>query len=168
MNNYNGYIEEMMRAPAIGFSNHYQKNKQRACTILLVEDDWDDYFFAKDSCENSELVKDVILMPNGEELLYYLKDHGFYDHSIIRYNPLLIVLDLQMPKMNGYDVLKELKSDPFLKEVPVIVLSTLDHDQPIAKAFDHGADGYLTKPLNMRKLEKFIPQGWQWPPQEMW
>lgn len=137
MNNYNGYIEDMIRAPAYGFtksklnqkiarqSSSSSEDSVSNCTIFLVEDDWDDYFFAKDSCEGSDLVKEVVLMPNGEELIYYLKEHGFYDHSVIRYNPLLVVLDLQMPKMNGYEVLKELKADPFLNEVPVIVLSAL-------------------------------------------
>lgn len=114
------------------------------------------------------MIKDVIPLPDGADLIDYLKENGYYDHSVIRYSPLLILLDIQMPGINGYEILKELKSDPFLKEVPIVILSGLANKYPIAKAFGLGADGYLTKPLNLQKLEQFVPEGWQWPPEDLW
>lgn len=170
-----GYDENTLKAPKKNFSanqvsstNALPQEEIKPCTILLVDDDLDDRFAAIRQCKTSPLVKDIVELTDGSELISYMKEYGYYDHSIIRYNPLLIVLDLQMPGVNGYEILQELKSDPFLQEVPIIVLSSLSNQYPITKALGLGANGYLTKPLNLNKLEQFIPKGWQWPPESMW
>ena len=174
MESISGYTEATLRSPLKGleFKKATEENLDqetiKPCTIILVDDDLDDRYFTMEECKNSPLVKEIIPLRDGTDLVTYLKDNGFYDHSVIRYNQLLIVLDMQMTGINGFEILEELKADPFLKEVPIIILSSLGNKYPIAKAFGLGADGYLNKPLRLEKLEKFIPEAWEWPPESMW
>ena len=145
-----------------------QPEPVKPCTIILVDDDPDDRHFAMEAFKRSEKVKDVLPLPDGEDLIGYLKERGFYDRSVLCFNPILILLDLQMPRLNGFETLAKIKYDPFLKEVPVIVLTTLTDTRKIFEAMSLGADGYLNKPLDFKKLEGFLARGWSWPPQEMW
>ena len=81
--------------------------------------------------------------------------------------PLVIVLDLNMPAMDGFAVLQELKSDAFLAEIPVIVVSGTQSDEEIQRAFALKANGVFRKPINIGKLDAFFKDGWTWPRQEM-
>lgn len=145
-----------------------ESKKIEPCTIIMAEDDQDDRMHATHKFKQSNLVRDVISVPDGTKLVDYMKEEGFYDRSVMRYNPVVIVIDLQMPGMDGFEILSEIKADSFLKEIPVIVLSSLKTDQSIAKAFQLGADGFLRKPLQLKKIEAFLHMGWQWPPKELW
>lgn len=148
--------------------NQVKREPFKPCTVILVDDDPDDRAFAIRSFEASDKVRDVLPLPDGEDLIAYLKESGFYDRSVLCFNPILILLDLQMPRMDGFGVLREVKSDPFLKDVPVVVLSTLCSMHRILEAFSLGADGYLKKPLDFKNLEDFLAMGWSWPPKELW
>lgn len=145
-----------------------QSKEIKPCTIILAEDDQDDRLLAMHKFKSSSLVKDVVMVPDGTKLVDYMKENGFYDRSVMCYTPMVIVIDLQMPNMDGFDVLAEVKSDAFLKEIPVIVLSSLKTDESVAKAFRLGADGFLKKPLELKRLESMLYMGWQWPPADMW
>ena len=138
------------------------------CTIILVEDDIDDQIFAKKSLESSEYVKETKMLSDGQALLSYLDEQGYYDRSVMNWNPVLIVLDLNMPRVDGFDVLKEIKADPFISNIPVVVLSSIETRHKVLEAFTLGADGYMTKPLDLSKLEDFLELSWQWPPKEMY
>ncbi|MCI5061218.1 MAG: response regulator [Alphaproteobacteria bacterium] len=138
------------------------------CSVILVDDDMDDRNFAIKKLEKSKLVQEVLALPSGMDLISYMKQEGFYDHSVIRYSPVLILLDMQMPKMNGLDVIRDIRSDSFLKDIPIIVLSGQKHTHVIGQAFALGANGYLKKPLRLNKVEGFLPQAWQWPPPDLW
>lgn len=145
-----------------------QAKEIKPCTIILAEDDQDDRMLAMHKFKSSSLVKDVVAVPDGTKLIDYMKESGFYDRSIMCYNPMVIVIDLQMPNMDGFEILSEVKSDSFMKEIPVIVLSSLKTDNSVAKAFRLGADGFLRKPLELKRLESLLYMGWQWPPADMW
>lgn len=140
----------------------------KPCTILLAEDDIDDQKFALETFKKTKLVKSVHTLPDGTDLINYMKQEGFYDHSIISYTPIIIVLDLEMPKMNGFEVLQDIRSDCFLCEIPIIVLSSIRNKEKISKAFQYGATGYLMKPIKPHQIEHFIENAWQWPPKELW
>jgi two-component system response regulator len=140
----------------------------KPCTIILAEDNQDDRMLAMQKFKKSNLVKDVVAVPDGMKLIDYMKKEGFYDHSIICFTPMVIVIDLQMPNKDGFEILADIKSDNFLKEIPVIVLSSLKTDESVSKAFRLGADGFLKKPLEMKRLESLLCMGWQWPPAELW
>jgi CheY-like chemotaxis protein len=138
------------------------------CRVLLVEDDFDDQVLAKKRLTLSPEVEDVICFSNGTELVQYLYDQGFHDRSAWCLTPMVIVLDLNMPMMDGFAVLQELKSDPFLSEIPVIVVSGTQSREEVQKAFSLKADAVFKKPLNVSKLQAFFKEGWSWPRKEMW
>ncbi len=140
----------------------------KPCTIMLVDDDQDDREFAIRKFNRSRHVRDVKALPSGVDLISYMKEEGFYDHSVIRYNPLLIVLDMHMPKMNGLEVIEDIRSDNFMKEIPIVILSSQNDRKTVLEAYKSGANGYLHKPLNVRNIERYLPQAWQWPPEELW
>ena len=146
----------------------HQPDEFVPCRIFLVEDDADDMALGKRSLETSDRVKEVVCFSNGRELIDYMKSQGFQDHSVMCLTPVLIIIDLNMPRMNGFEILKELKSDPFLQEIPVIVLSGADRETALKKARDLKANACFHKPMNVEKLHRFFDTAWQWPTNEMW
>jgi len=140
----------------------------KPCTIILVDDDKDDRLFAMAEFKKSAAIRDVLALPSGTDLISYMKEKGFYDHSVISYSPVLIVLDMQMPTMNGIEVLQDIRADHFLREIPIIVLSSQYDRETVREAYINGATGYLTKPFNLEEIESFLPSAWQWPPSELW
>lgn len=138
------------------------------CRVLLVEDDLDDQAFSKRELESSDLVQEVRCFSNGEDLIAFMRDQGFQDHTVMCMTPTIIVVDLNMPKMDGFKVLQMLKSDTFLEEIPVVVVSGELSYETIRRALDLRADGVFRKPMNVEKIQSFLNQGWQWPTKEMW
>lgn len=141
---------------------------EQPCRILLVEDNYDDQLLAIKRLKLSPDVEDVLCFANGTELIKYLYDQGFHDRSAWSMTPMIIVLDLNMPTMDGFAVLQELKSDSFLAEIPVIVVSGTQSADEVQRAFALKADGVFKKPLNVSKLNSFFKDGWSWPRKEMW
>lgn len=145
-----------------------QNNKAGECRVLLVEDDEDDRIFSKSQLEASPLVAEVKCFADGDELMKYMNEQGFDDHTVLCMTPTIIIVDLNMPKIDGFKVLQRLKSDPFLEDIPVVALSgQLDYDK-IRRAMDLGADAIIRKPLKVDKLAECLSHGWQWPTRDMW
>jgi len=96
-----------------------------------------------------------------------MREQGFFDHTVMCLTPTVIVVDLNMPKVDGFKIVQMLKSDNFLKEIPVIVVSGELSCDAMQKAVDLGADGVFRKPLTAEKLSSFLDLGWQWPTREM-
>ncbi len=144
------------------------KKSPAACRVLLVEDDIDDQFLGKKRLEASGKVSEVLCFANGEELIEYMEEQGFHDRSVVWWTPTVIILDLNMPKVNGFEILKRLKSDSFLREIPVVVVSGNASQENVRKAYDLKADAFFTKPMNVYKFQSFLERGWQWPTMDMW
>jgi CheY-like chemotaxis protein len=142
--------------------------KNQRCRVLLIEDDIDDQILAKKRLKRSDMVEDVLCFSNGTELIQYLYDQGFHDRSVWCMTPMVIILDLNMPLMDGFAVLQELKSDPFLGEIPVLVVSGTQSKDDVQKAMGLKADAVFQKPLNVEKLESYFQNAWTWPRQDMW
>jgi CheY-like chemotaxis protein len=139
-----------------------------ACRVFLVEDDADDMFFSKKQLEESGFVNEVKCFSDGTELIDYMKAQGFYDRSVVCLEPIIIVIDLNMPRRDGFRLLQILKSDKFLQGIPMLVVSSiLDYDV-MRKAMELQADGVFRKPLNAEKIREYVDQAWQWPTREMW
>lgn len=138
------------------------------CRVFLVEDDLDDQAFSKRELESSALVHEVKVFSNGEDLISYMRAQGFQDHTVMCMTPTIIVVDLNMPKMDGFRVLEMLKSDLFLEEIPVVVVSGELSYETIRRALDLRADGIFRKPMSVEKIQSFFSRGWQWPTREMW
>ncbi|MBL8712778.1 MAG: response regulator [Alphaproteobacteria bacterium] len=133
------------------------------CRVLLVEDEEDDRIFSKTTLENSGYVKEVTCFADGEELVKYMREQGFEDHSVNCAIPTIIIIDINLPRMDGLTLLARLKSDQFLEDIPVVILSGELNYESIRRALDLRADGVLRKPLNVEKVCEYLKHGWQSP-----
>ncbi|NOU90795.1 response regulator [Paenibacillus sp. LMG 31460] len=118
--------------------------------ILLVEDNPGDIRLIVEVLKEGKIHNNLSVVEDGEEALAYLKREGSYQDAIV---PDIILLDLNLPKINGTEVLAEIKNDPLLKYIPVIILTTSEAEQDILRAYDLHANCYITKPVN---LEQFL------------
>lgn len=113
--------------------------------ILLVEDDQVDVMTVKRALKEVKVTNPVVNAENGEEALHYLRD---LRHA----KPCIILLDLNMPIMNGIEFLRVVKQDPLLKRIPVVVLTTSGEQQDKVSSFDLGVAGYMAKPVDYRQF----------------
>ena len=121
-------------------------------TILMADDDADDRRLTKDALEESRLANDLRFVENGEELLAYLRHEGKWANPEDAPRPGLILLDLNMPRMDGRTALKEIKEDPELRQIPITVLTTSKADEDIFRSYDLGVNSYIVKPVTFEAL----------------
>lgn len=136
--------------------------------VMLVEDDFDDQFFAREELKRAKGVGKVICFSNGKALLEFLSQEIEKDKNYLRAAPTVIVLDLNMPLMSGLEVLNELKSNPALKGIPIIIVTGEQSPWEIEKAFSFKADAVFKKPFNVGKLRKFFEEGSHWSWSSLW
>ncbi|MFH2041395.1 MAG: response regulator [Acidobacteriota bacterium] len=117
--------------------------------ILLVEDDIVDQMTVKRALKEIHVSNRLIIANNGEEALFYLQNDTYE-------KPTLVLLDINMPKMNGIEFLKVVKEDDILKKIPVIVLSSSKEDSDRIDSFDLGVAGYMVKPVDYKKFVDVI------------
>ncbi|HYV32984.1 MAG TPA: response regulator [Candidatus Binatia bacterium] len=118
----------------------------------MADDDADDRLLAKDALTECRLANDLHFVENGEELLEYLKRRGKYASLADAPRPGLILLDLNMPKKDGREALKEIKADPELRRIPVVVLTTSKADTDIGRIYELGANSFIAKPVSFDSL----------------
>jgi len=121
-------------------------------TILLADDDADDRMLAKDALKESRLANDLRFVENGEELMEYLRRQGQFADEGKSPTPGLILLDLNMPRKDGREALKEIKSDPNLRHIPIVVLTTSKAEEDIYRTYDLGVNSFITKPVTFDGL----------------
>lgn len=120
--------------------------------ILLAEDDPDDRLLTRRALSESPVPSEVVTVEDGEELLRYLRrEDGYSDPATAPY-PDLILLDLNMPRMDGREALREIKTDPELQRIPVVVLTTSEAEQDIWQSYDLGGNAFITKPVRFDEL----------------
>jgi CheY-like chemotaxis protein len=117
--------------------------------ILMADDDADDRLMAKEALEASGLLNEMRFVEDGVELMLYLNRQGKYQDAP---RPGLILLDMNMPRKNGRESLKELKAHPDFKRIPVVILTTSQADEDIKLGYDLGASSYITKPVTFEGL----------------
>jgi CheY-like chemotaxis protein len=120
--------------------------------ILVAEDDADDRLLAKDALAESQMHAELHFVENGEELLDYLYQRAKYSGSTNAPRPRLILLDLNMPRKDGREVLREIKATPSLRCIPVVVLTTSKADTDIERLYELGANSFITKPVRFDAL----------------
>ncbi|HTX92857.1 MAG TPA: response regulator [Anaerolineales bacterium] len=118
--------------------------------ILLVEDSLGDVRLVQEALDEAKVRNTMSVVGDGVEAMAYLQKQGKYSRAA---RPGLILLDLNLPKKNGFEVLQEIKSDDTLKHIPVVVLTTSQSEQDIVKSYDLFANAYITKPVD---LEQFL------------
>ena len=123
--------------------------------ILLVEDNEDDIVLEQEALADAKLVNLMYVVRDGEEAMAYLRRQGKYHDAQM---PGLILLDINMPKKNGFEVLNEIKTDPVLMHIPVVMLTTSDSEADIVKSYAKGACSYITKPMDFNKFGDVIKQ----------
>lgn len=127
-------------------------HRKKPTVILMAEDDPDDRMFSKDALEEANLPISLEVVEDGTELMDYLFNRGRYEDPHSCPLPGLILLDLNMPKKDGREALQEIKADPRLRHIPVIVLTTSRAEEDILKSYDLGVSGYITKPVTYQRL----------------
>ena len=125
-------------------------------TILMADDDEEDRMLTQKAFELNHLGNDLRFVEDGEELLDYLHHRGKYELPDSSPRPGLILLDLNMPKKDGREALEVIKKDPALRRIPVVVMTTSEADQDVARSYDLGANSYVTKPVTFDSLAKVI------------
>ena len=126
--------------------------ERKPIAILVADDDPDDRQMTKEALEENYLLNDLRFVVDGEELLHYLRREGKYADPQASPRPGLILLDLNMPRMDGREALKKIKSDPTLRRIPVIVLTTSKAEEDIYRTYDLGVNSFITKPVNFEQL----------------
>jgi two-component system response regulator len=125
---------------------------RRPITILMADDDADDRQMTKEAFEESHLTNDLRFVEDGVELMDYLQRRGKYSDPASSPLPGLILLDLNMPKKDGREALRELKADPRLKAIRVVVLTTSKAEEDIFRTYNLSAASYITKPVTFAAL----------------
>lgn len=127
-------------------------NNRNPINILMADDDEDDRLMSKEAMEEARLTNNIYFVEDGEELMDYLYQRGKYSGSNNSPRPGLILLDLNMPKKDGREALKEIKADPDLRQIPVVVLTTSQAEQDIYRTYDLGVSSFITKPVSFEGL----------------
>ena len=126
-------------------------SKAKAITILMAEDDPDDRLLAYEAFEESRLANELHLVEDGEELMNYLYHRGKYNEAPAP-RPGVILLDLNMPRKDGREALREIKADPDLRRIPVVVLTTTKAEEDILRTYDLGVNSFIVKPVTFSGL----------------
>jgi two-component system, chemotaxis family, response regulator Rcp1 len=128
----------------------YDNGSVQGIEILLVEDNPGDVRLTREALKDGKIVNNLHVAENGVEALAFLRQEGKY-HDAVR--PELILLDLNLPKKDGREVLAEIKADKDLKRIPVVILTSSEAEQDIVKSYNLHANCYVTKPVD---LDQFI------------
>lgn len=130
-------------------------NPLQHVTMLLVEDDPGHARLIEKNLRRANITNPIIILDNGQKAVDFLFSQGEYagqDHP----SQLLILLDLNLPVLDGFEVLKKMKSDPRTKSIPVIILTTTDDPQEIAHCYELGCNVYVTKPVNYERFSEAV------------
>ncbi len=131
------------------------KNRE-AIIILYAEDDPEDRMLVADALEESRLANELHTVTDGEELMDYLHRRGEYAKLSDTPLPGLILLDLNMPKKDGREALKEIKTTPDLRRIPVVALTTSKAEEDILRTYDLGVNSFIVKPVTFESLVDLV------------
>jgi CheY-like chemotaxis protein len=127
----------------------------RPIEILLVEDDPGDVLMTREALEDSKVINNLHVVDNGEEAIAFLRCEGDYAGSP---RPDLVLLDLNLPRLDGREVLALVKADEDLRRIPVVVLTTSEAEEDVLRSYDLHANAYVTKPVDFEQFSKVIRQ----------
>jgi two-component system response regulator len=128
----------------------------KAIRILVADDDADDRMLIGDAFQEAHLSNPVDFVEDGIELLEYLKREGKFSDLSEQHLPGIILLDLNMPRMDGRTALAEIRKDPVLRKIPVVVLTTSQSEEDILRTYDLGVNSFITKPVTFDGLVNVV------------
>ncbi|MFQ3234558.1 MAG: CheY-like chemotaxis protein [Paraglaciecola sp.] len=126
--------------------------KSKPIVILMADDDEDDRMLAEDALRESRVLNELHCVKDGVELLNYLRREGKFADKSLSPRPGLILLDLNMPRIDGREALQQLKADPALCSIPIVILTTSIQEEDMVKSYELGAASYITKPVTFEGL----------------
>jgi len=126
--------------------------------VLLVEDNPDDEILTLRALKKHNLANDIVVVRDGQEALDYLFAQGEFSERDINQLPQLILLDLKLPKIDGLEVLEQLRTNPVTKNVPVVVLTSSNEGQDILKSYNLGVNSYVRKPVDFEQFMEAAKQ----------
>ncbi len=124
--------------------------------ILLVEDNPSDVALTRRAFEKSKIVNELIAIEDGKEALEYLQGAGKYSGRDRNILPIVVLLDIKLPLIDGITLLKTIRNDPRLRRLPVVMLTSSKEESDLAESYDHGVNGFIRKPVCSREFEKTI------------
>ncbi len=127
-------------------------------TILLIEDNADDVELTLHAFKKNHMANDVVVAGDGAEGLDYLFGTGKFSGRDAEEPPALILLDLQLPKIGGQEVLRKVREDERTKRIPVVILTTSDEEEDIVNGYNGGANSYLRKPVDFNEFVNSVNQ----------
>lgn len=125
-------------------------------TVLMAEDDADDRELTREAFDDARLANDLRFAVDGEDLMDYLLRRGPHANPETSPRPSLILLDLNMPRKDGREALREIKANPDLRQIPVVVLTTSDAEEDICSSYDLGVNSFIRKPVTFETLASII------------
>lgn len=126
--------------------------------ILLVEDNADDEELTIRTLQKNHLKNKIVVVRDGVEAIDYLFGTGEYKDRDLSVSPVLIMLDIKLPKLNGLEVLKKIKADPRTKFIPVVVLTSSDEEKDLIESYQLGANSYVRKPVDFAEFQNSVRQ----------
>jgi len=131
-------------------------NSENSITILMADDDQDDCLLVKEAFAENRLLNTLHFVEDGEALMDYLYHRGKFGEADLWPRPALILLDLNMPRKDGREALREIRADPTLRTIPVIVLTTSKEEKEVYRSYDLGANSFITKPVTFEGLVEIV------------
>ena len=128
------------------FELEHPRSESSPVTILMADDDSDDRLLTREAANDINLRAELRFVEDGEELMEYLKRRGDYADPVSSPRPDIILLDLNMPRKTGREALNEIKADPELRRIPVVVLTTSNNEDDIVFSYDLGVSSFIVKP----------------------
>jgi CheY-like chemotaxis protein len=132
------------------------KNQGQPIVILMADDDPDDRLLTRKALAESRVLNDLHFVEDGEQLLDFLRQRGVFSDPVKSPRPGLILLDLNMPRKDGREALAEIKADPELRRIPVVVMTTSQAEEDIFRSYDLGASSFITKPVTFDRLVELM------------
>jgi len=128
----------------------------RPITVLVADDDPDDRLLVREAWQENRLPHDLRFVSDGEALLDYLNRHGTHAAPGAAPRPDLVLLDLNMPRKDGREALREIKADPELRAIPIVVLTTSEADEDVFQVYDLGGNSFVVKPASFERLVEVV------------
>lgn len=126
--------------------------------ILLVEDNPDDVMLTQRALKKGHVLNPLVITEDGAKALEFLFAKGEFSQRDVNDRPSLILLDLKLPKVSGFEVLDAIKNDPLLKRVPVVILTSSKQEEDVIHGYDLGANSYIRKPVNFDTFIETVTQ----------
>lgn len=125
-------------------------------TILMVDDDPEDVFLTEHAFKKGKLANDFRSVGNGQDLLDYLRNEGQFSDPLAHPRPHIVLLDINMPVMNGFEALREVRNDERIADVPIVIMTTSREHVDISRGYASGASSYIAKPVTPKAMMEVV------------